>query len=1118
MARPEGCLALLALLPLCSAVFYLPGAAPVDFKPYQQVKLYASKLTSTKTQVPYDFYSLPFCRHKHPHMEQENLGERLSGDKIESSVYKLHMKVPKACEVACSRELKKAEAAAFQEAIDQDYRVHFIVDNLPVGMIMIADTGDRVFTRGFPVGFAEDDGVSKRYYLFNHLRIVIQYNDGLHMEQENLGERLSGDRIESSVYKLHMKVPKACEVACLRELNKADAEAFKEAIDQDYRVHFIVDNLPVGMTMVAETGEQVFTRGFPVGFSEEDPGAGPGKGAGKTRHYIFNHLRIVIQYNDAMIMIADTGDRVFTRGFPVGFAEDDGVSKRYYLFNHLRIVIQYNDGHPPTDAFADTDSKIVGFRVEPYSIQHTWMGPLDKGTTVLDTCNAMVQPKHEPGQYMEVKPGAEVLFTYDVYWERDLETEWSHRWDVYLTAKVDSKVHWFSITNSTLIVLFLTVMIAMILVRTLRRDIAAYNDPVEEAKEESGWKLVHADVFRPPRTLPMLFSVLVGSGAQLFYMSLLTLTFALLGFLSPANRGSLVTALILLFVFMGSAAGYCSSRVYKMFRGVEWKQNTLMTAFLFPGCVFAGVGVLFTYDVYWERDLETEWSHRWDVYLTAKVDSKVHWFSITNSTLIVLFLTVMIAMILVRTLRRDIAQYNEMGGSAAAAEEAKEESGWKLVHADVFRPPRTMPMLFSVLVGSGAQLFYMSLLTLTFALLGFLSPANRGSLITALILLYVFMGSAAGYCSSRVYKMFRGVEWKHNTLMTAFLFPGCVFAVYFVLNVALWSEGSSGALPFSTFFTLLFLWFGVSVPLVFVGSFFGYKKEAVEHPVRTNQIPRQIPPQPWFMHPALCVAFGGVLPFGAVSVECFFLCSSRVYKMFRGVEWKHNTLMTAFLFPGCVFAVFFVLNVALWSEGSSGALPFGTFFTLLFLWFGVSVPLVFVGSFFGYKKEVVQHPVRTNQIPRQVPPQPWFMHPALCIAFGGVLPFGAVSVECFFLMSSVWLHQIYYIFGFLFLVMLILIATCAEITILLCYFQLVNEDYRWWWRSFLTSGACAGYLMLYAVWYHMTELDFEGPVALLLYYGYMALTSLTFFLITGTIGFYACFWFNTKIFGSLKVD
>lgn len=127
-------------------------------------------------------------------------------------------------------------------------------------------------------------------------------------------------------------------------------------------------------------------------------------------------------------------------------------------------------------------------------------------------------------------------------------------------------------------------------------------------------------------------------------------------------------------------------------------------------------------------------------------------------------------------------------------------------------------------VGSGVQLCCMGVATLSFALLGLLSPANRGSLITAFILLFVFMGSFAGFYSSSIYKMFRGILWKQNTLMTAFFYPGVVFSVIFVLNLILWMEGSSGAIPFGSLFTLLFLWFCVSVPLVFLGSFFGYKR------------------------------------------------------------------------------------------------------------------------------------------------------------------------------------------------------------------------------------------------------------------------------------------------------
>jgi transmembrane 9 superfamily member 2/4 len=51
--------------------------------------MYVNKLTSTKTQIPYDYYSLPFCKPHKPGLQAENLGEVLSGDRIENSVYKV---------------------------------------------------------------------------------------------------------------------------------------------------------------------------------------------------------------------------------------------------------------------------------------------------------------------------------------------------------------------------------------------------------------------------------------------------------------------------------------------------------------------------------------------------------------------------------------------------------------------------------------------------------------------------------------------------------------------------------------------------------------------------------------------------------------------------------------------------------------------------------------------------------------------------------------------------------------------------------------------------------------------------------------------------------------------
>jgi hypothetical protein len=53
------------------------------------------------------------------------------------------------------------------------------------------------------------------------------------------------------------------------------------------------------------------------------------------------------------------------------------------------------------------------------------------------------------------------------------------------------------------------------------------------------------------------------------------------------------------------------------------------------------------------------WASRWDTYLLMHSEP-IHWFSIINSLMIVLFLTGMVAMIMLRTLHRDIAKYNQL--------------------------------------------------------------------------------------------------------------------------------------------------------------------------------------------------------------------------------------------------------------------------------------------------------------------------------------------------------------------------------------------------------------------------------------------------------------------------
>ncbi|EPS73699.1 hypothetical protein M569_01058, partial [Genlisea aurea] len=67
--------------------FYLPGVAPQDFNKDDALKVKVNKLTSVKTQLPYSYYSLPFCAPDKIVDSTENLGEVLRGDRIENSPY-----------------------------------------------------------------------------------------------------------------------------------------------------------------------------------------------------------------------------------------------------------------------------------------------------------------------------------------------------------------------------------------------------------------------------------------------------------------------------------------------------------------------------------------------------------------------------------------------------------------------------------------------------------------------------------------------------------------------------------------------------------------------------------------------------------------------------------------------------------------------------------------------------------------------------------------------------------------------------------------------------------------------------------------------------------------------
>merc|ERR1719240_2017403 len=130
----------LVLCAVCASAFYLPGVAPRDYLPGEKVELKVNKLTSTKTQLPYEYYMLPFCQPETLETVAENLGEVLRGDKIMNSNYELKMGVEETCKILCKKDLAKPEAQLFSERIEEDYRVHWVMDNLPSATKYVDET------------------------------------------------------------------------------------------------------------------------------------------------------------------------------------------------------------------------------------------------------------------------------------------------------------------------------------------------------------------------------------------------------------------------------------------------------------------------------------------------------------------------------------------------------------------------------------------------------------------------------------------------------------------------------------------------------------------------------------------------------------------------------------------------------------------------------------------------------------------------------------------------------------------------------------------------------------------------------------------------------------------
>lgn len=297
-----------------------------------------------------------------------------------------------------------------------------------------------------------------------------------------------------------------------------------------------------------------------------------------------------------------------------------------------------------------------------------------------------------------------------------------------------------------------------------------------------------------------------------------------------------------------------------------------------------GQEVVFSYSVEWVNTPNVKHSDRMKRYADSTFlpsTFEIHWLSIINSFVLVMLLTAFLTIILMRILKKDFSRYMDVDEE----ELTEEESGWKMIHGDVFRGPAFIS-LFTAVVGSGAQIFATVLILLTCVLLGVFKATKRGAVLTACIIIYALCGAIGGAVSARLFKQLKGKNWVWNIVLTAALFPAPLFCVFSVVNTIAWNSHSTAALPFTTICLILALVLFLHFPSTVLGAVVGRNMTTeYRHPCRTNKATREVPePKNWFRHPVTQVFMAGFLPFSAIYIELHYIFAAiwghKIYTLF----------------------------------------------------------------------------------------------------------------------------------------------------------------------------------------------------------------------------------------------
>lgn len=247
--------------------------------------------------------------------------------------------------------------------------------------------------------------------------------------------------------------------------------------------------------------------------------------------------------------------------------------------------------------------------------------------------------------------------------------------------------------------------------------------------------------------------------------------------------------------------------------------------------------------------------------------------------------------------------------------------------------------------------------------------------------------------------------------------------------------------------------------------------------------------------------------------------SGYLYKQMGGSRWVRNAFATVLIYGGPFAIISSTLNTIAVIYNSTRALPLWTIISVIFIWALVTIPLTIMGAILGKNQSrPYDTPGRTTKIPREIPQCPWYRRPAFLAFSCGLMPFCSIYVEMSFLFGAVWGHKIFQVYEMLGIVFFILIVVSSITTVSAIYFQLAVENYRWIWTSLGYGGSVGAYMFAYSIYYYYFRSPLEGFMQTSFFFGYMLLVCYSFFLMCGTVGFFASRRFVMFLYSSLKGD